>query len=124
MRMTREQATVKLDIDAEDAFLSIRELTRRLRRAGYRPIAIGNGYSPSGKGQHVVIHVSTRPTSPFEVVALQLLLGGDREREAMQLFRARSFLKAPRWMRDYWNVLYLPHPLRQRHLQLRANNGM
>lgn len=116
--MTRDQAVIKVDIDAGDWCPSICEITRLLRRAGYTPVAVGCGRSSSGKGWHFTIHVSPRPTSPFEVVALQLLLGSDRNREAMQMSRARRFSAAPRWMRNHWNVLYLPHPQRVRHLQL------
>jgi hypothetical protein len=118
MRMTRHQATVKLDIDKGQPLPTAKELTGLLRRAGYRPIAMGTAVSPSGRGYHVLIHVSPRPVSAFEVVALQLLLGGDRRREALQMLRARNFAKAPGWMRDRWNVLYLPHSQRMRHVSL------
>ena len=118
MRLTREQAVVKLDIDADIQSPSVRDMTRLLRRAGYRPVAMGTAISPSGTGQHILIHVMPRPRCPFEVVALEALLGGDRNRCAMQLHRARAFPDVPRMMRDAWNVLYAPHPHRQRHLTL------
>ena len=114
-KMTEKQATIKVDVDNAKAPPSIGEICRILRRAGYEPEAVGIGRSPSGEGFHVVLHVSPRPSSPYEVVALQLLLGGDREREAVQMFRARMFGKAPSWMRDHWNVLYLPNDKRERH---------
>jgi len=117
--MTREQAAVKLDLDAGATFDSI-EAARLLRRAGYRWESVSQRRSPSGKGWHVVLYIVPRPRSPFEVVALQLLLGGDRNREAMQLHRARNFQDAPRFMRDAWNVLYQPHVNRYRHLKLGA----
>lgn len=116
-RLTREQATVKLDIDAGQSFDSS-ECARRLRRAGYRWTALSIRRSPSGKGWHVALYILPRPTCPFEVVALQLLLGGDANREAMQMHRAQNFRKAPRWMRDAWNVLYKPHVNRQRHVHI------
>jgi hypothetical protein len=115
--MTRKQAAVKVDIDDGDA-PTIRTVTRLLRRAGYKPVALCVTRSPGGYGWHVVVHVSPRPKSPYEVIALQLILGGDRNREAMQMHRARSFFKVPGWMRDMWNVLYLSHPQRSRHLEI------
>lgn len=115
--MTREQAAVKVDVDS-DTPLTVRDVTRRLRRAGYKPVALFIGRSPSGNGWHMIVHVSPRPSSPFECVALALLLGSDVNREAMQLFRARGFSDVPKFMRDAWNVLYEPHPKRARHLSL------
>jgi hypothetical protein len=49
---------------------------------------------------------------------LQAILGGDVNREAMQMHRAKKFAGAPKFMRDAWNVLYAPHPKRQRRLSL------
>lgn len=115
--MTKAQAVVKLDIDAGHRFNSS-ECARVLRRAGYKWTALGMRRSPSGKGWHVFLHVTPRPRCPFEVVALQILLGGDAGREATQMNRARGFRRAPRWMRDAWNVLYAPHPHRQRRATL------
>lgn len=119
MRLTREQAAVKLDIDGEDDWPHIGEITRLVMRAGYRLVAVGNAPSPSGRGYHIIIHVTPRPRCVFEVVALELLLGGDKNREAMQLFRARGFTQMPRFARDAWNILYEPHPHRMRHINLR-----
>ncbi len=122
MRLTRDQAAIKVDIDDTRTVPSIEEVTRLLRRAGYRPFALMIDRSPSGNGWHVIVHVSPRPSSPFEVVALGLLLGSDVNREAMQLFRARRFVDVPRMMKDAWNVLYSYHPHRVRHLSLRRLN--
>lgn len=116
-RLTRDQAAVKVDVDGNRP-LTVRDVTRRVRRAGYKPVALFIGRSPSGKGWHMILHVSPRPVSPFEVIALALLLGSDVNREAMQLFRAKGFQYVPRFMRDAWNVLYEPHPQRVRHLTL------
>lgn len=117
--MTREQAAIKVDIDSR-RLVPVWEITRRLRRAGVRPVAVATAPSPSGTGYHVIVHVSPRPRSPFEVVALAMLLGSDMERESKQLNRARVFGVAPRWMKDAWNVLYAPHPARARRLRLPA----
>jgi hypothetical protein len=79
--------------------------------------------SPGGRGWHINIQVKPRPEHPMEVVALQLLLGGDPNREAMQLQRARRFWSVPYWMRETWNVLYLPDSRRSRHIKtLRGEN--
>lgn len=114
--MTREQAAVKVDIDGQYE-PSVEEVTRLLRRAGYRPVALTYLTSPSGLGMHLIVHVSPRPSSPYEVVALALILGSDVNREAMQMHRAKAFPKVPMFMRDAWNVLYAPHPQRQRHMK-------
>lgn len=114
--MTREQAAIKLDIDG--TLPPLLTIIQMVRRAGYEPLAMNARRSPSGKGWHVVFHVTPRPRSPYEVIALQAILGGDLYREAIQMNRARSFFKVPRWMRDMWNVLYLSHPHRIRHLKL------
>lgn len=118
MKLTRDQAAVKVDWDGPVPY-SLYDVTRLLRRAGYVPVAAMLDTSPSGTGTHMILHVSPRPTSPYEVVALALLLGSDPYREAMQLYRARAFSDVPRFMRDAWNVLYAPHPHRSRKLSLR-----
>lgn len=117
MRLTRDQAEVKIDLDSP-VEPDIPEMTRLLARAGYTIHDTAMRKSPGGNGWHVVLEVNPRPVSPYEVVALQLLLGSDRNREAMQLNRARAFRHCEKWMRDMWNVLYLPHPQRERHRQL------
>lgn len=121
MRMTRDQAAVKVDFDnAKSAPMA--NVYRLLARAGYK-VKDGEALrSPSGKGWHVILHLSPRPRCPYEVIALQAILGGDANREAMQMHRARNFAKSPRFMRDAWNVLYAPHPKRQRRLILPKEN--
>lgn len=44
--------------------------------------------------------------TPSEVVALQVLLGSDPQREAFNLQRAHVLGDAPEFWRDRWNVLY------------------
>ena len=117
MRLTRAQGLVKLDFDK--SYPDVERIRMLLQRAGYQPQTAEIGASPSGMGWHVVIDVKPRPRHPMEVVALQAILGSDPYREAMQMHRARAFPYAPVWMRNAWNVLYLPHRLRQRHIQLR-----
>lgn len=116
--MTRDQAVIKLDIDNVRRPPSLRDLRQILRRAGYTPVAVGERRSPSGNGWHMWIHVRPRPKSPYEIVALEAICGGDRQRCAMQMQRAKVFSVSPRVMRDAWNVLYAPHPQRQRRLRL------
>lgn len=117
MRLTRDQAEIKVDWD-NPIEPDLSEMHRLLARAGYAIHDTALRRSPSGTGWHVVFEVEPRPTSPYEVIALQLLLGGDKNREAMQMHRARAFSFVPRWMRDKWNVLYVAHPHRQRHVKL------
>lgn len=108
---------MKLDIDNVHA-PTLRDVTQLLRRAGYKPVAFGECRSPSGNGWHVWIHVTPQPQSPYEVVALEAILGGDRQRCAIQMHRARVFPKVPSFMRNAWNVLYRADPQRRRHVTL------
>lgn len=114
--MTREQAAIKVDRDEPEP-LSLRDITRLLWVAGYKPVAVCVDRSPGGFGWHYIVHVTPRPSSPYEVVALALILGSDVRREAMQMHRAKAFPKVPTFMRNAWNVLYAPHPQRQRHMK-------
>lgn len=121
MRMTREQAAVKIDFDnMPSEYVPLVNIHRLLGRAGYVIKEQDVSRSPSGNGWHVVLHISPRPKCPYEVVALQAILGGDVNREAMQMHRARTFTRVPKFMRDAWNVLYAPHPKRTRRLSNRA----
>lgn len=116
--MTRAQAQVRLDMDRKrrpDPWW----IEKMLARAGYILIGYQEARSPSGNGWHVMLDVEPRPRTALEVVALQLLLGSDPYREAMQFHRARAFARVPHWMRDAWNVLYAPDSRRQRKLKLR-----
>lgn len=61
------------------------------------------------RGNHVVVNAEwpdKKELTPAETVALQLLLGSDPKREAMNLMRAHSLGDAPDFWRDRWNVLY------------------
>lgn len=117
--MKRDHTFLKLDLDGYDC-VDLQDIEFKLGRAGYTiSELIHVAHSPSGNGFHVVIDVSPRPKCPYEVVALQAICGSDKNREAMQMNRARGYWSAPRWMRDAWNVLYRPSNKRQRHLNLR-----
>lgn len=112
------QARLKLDIDRARDRPPLWVLSKKLARAGYRIVLMGESRSPSGKGWHITLDVEPKPTTAMEVVALQAVLGGDPWREAMQVARARAFPHCPRFMRDSWNVLYLPDSRRARKLRL------
>jgi hypothetical protein len=115
--LTRNQAKIKVDWDSETEPDTL-QMDKLLQRAGYCLVEREVRRSPSGNGWHIVMHVLPRPRCVYEVIALQAILGGDVWREARQMQRARAFPRVPKWMRDKWNVLYLPHPQRSRHLSL------
>ncbi len=102
---------LRLDWDAGVAPLTLSEIVARLRRAGYRPLALGQCRSPGGKGTHawLVIHPACR--MPAQVVALQAILGSDPYREASNLFRAGKLARVPKALRTWWNVLYGRSPV-------------
>lgn len=104
--MTEADAVLKCDWDGHAP--RIAWLVRRLHRAGYRLLAFGTRRSRSGRGWHGWLHVTPRPRSRAEVVALQLLLRSDPKREARNLYRARRTGRCPPWARSWWNVLYEP----------------
>lgn len=117
MPLRRSQASVKIDWDKKRR-PNIQRIEALITRAGYRVIGSAVRKSPSGNGWHVVLSLRPYPKSPFEVVALQAICGGDPWREAMQMQRAQSFDKVPVWMRDRWNVLYVAHRHRRKHVTL------
>lgn len=49
---------------------------------------------------------TTPELTPMEVVALQMLLGSDMNREAFNFQRAHVIGDAPAFWQDRWNVLY------------------
>lgn len=115
--LTRAQAEIKLDVD-EGHPPDLQVVSQLLERAGYRIEGWTQQHSPGGTGWHVLIEVSPRPHTAMEVVALQAICGSDPWREAVNVLRARAFPKAPKFMRDRWNVLYRPDKARSRHLNL------
>lgn len=121
--MRIKQSYLKIDLD-NCKKVDLDTIRRRIERAGYSIYkVVASRQSPSKKGWHVILDIMPRPKSPYEVVALQAICGSDPYREAMQMNRARNFFRAPLWMRDSWNVLYLPHPQRHRHIQLRSEKS-
>ena len=98
---------LKLDIDAGMKRPRLYDIMRRLHRAGgYRIRYMMEKRSRSGKGWHIVLKVSPIPKSAAEVVALQVILGSDPDREACNLWRAKMLPKVSPWWRKRWNVLY------------------
>lgn len=97
---------LRLDWDARVRPLSLSEIVARLKRAGYRPLALREGVSPGGRGRHawIVVHPACRTAA--QVVALQAILGSDPYREASNLFRASKLRRVPQGLRSWWNVLY------------------
>lgn len=115
--LSRKQALLKLDIDRTRK-PDLDRMAALLARAGYETADINFRRSPSGKGWHVILEIEPRPRTPMEVIALEAILGADPFRQAMQINRGKAMLKAPGWMRDAWNVLYVPDKRRARHLRL------
>jgi hypothetical protein len=109
-RLPSELAVVKLDLDRKRVPWS--RILRRLSRAGYTFVRSRQRQSRSG-GWHVWIWVRPLPRTPMEVIALQVILGSDPEREAMNLVRARKLWRTPAFARTWWNVLYRPAKLSQ-----------
>lgn len=117
-RLTRRQAQIKVDLDECPGDPPREIMLLLLRRAGYTVLREISYRSPSGEGWHLKFDVTPLPQHPYEVVALQAMLGSDPYREAMQMHRAKVFFISPQWMRNLWNVLYSPHLQRERHLNL------
>jgi hypothetical protein len=97
---------LKIDWDAHGEALSVHEVCRRLRWAGFRLRWWREDYSPSGRGRHLILCVQPRPKDPMAVVALQAILGSDPSREACNVMRVRNLPKMPRWVQRRWNTLY------------------
>lgn len=106
MRLTRAEAVVRCDYDADTPIPPAATRRARLRRAGFRIVQSRRVRSPSGRGWHLFVDVTPRPRTPETVVALQAILGSDPWREACNLARARVLHRVPRAMRRHWNVLY------------------
>jgi hypothetical protein len=102
---------LRLDWDAGVAPLTLSEIVARLRRAGYRPLALGQCPSPGRKGTHAWVVIQPGCRTPAQVVALQAILGSDPYREASNLFRAGKLAKVPAEQRKWWNVLYGRSPV-------------
>lgn len=99
---------LRIDYDSPDDVPSKLVIKRRLGRAGYQLKKMTRTMSPSGRGVHLRITLDRAPMSPFEVVALQAILGSDPVREAYNLVRVRAMMKKglPAFWCDRWNVLY------------------
>lgn len=97
---------LKLDYDRHTDVPTLLRAAALMRRAGYRIRWWREEISPSGRGRHVVAHISPAPSGPMEVVALQAVLGSDPFREACNAMRVRALPSLPRYWRRRWNVLY------------------
>jgi hypothetical protein len=84
----------------------LRPIFTVLRMVGLRP-RLPIEMQRTRHGWHVVIRLNQK-LSPAELVALQLCLGDDRKRGALNLMRARALrccAVTPYW-RKRWNILY------------------
>lgn len=87
----------------------LRPLFHVLRMVGLRPSRSTVCLERSRHGWHVIIPLSEKLTEA-EMVALQMALGDDRKRGALNLMRALAIRKGcngvtPFWARR-WNILY------------------
>jgi hypothetical protein len=111
---------IKLDIDGRDRRkwrLHMKWLARDIRRANHI-LKIGlvpRFVATTRKGYHVILE-SEKRLSRAETVALQVILGSDRIRELLNLYRARR-----RW--QVWNVLFTAkdHYKGGRHVKRRSS---
>lgn len=95
---------VLVDLD-DGLYPTTLRLTREhLRGAGYRVLSMQ--VLSSRRHVHLVIRLKPAPRSLLEKIALQLLCGSDRAREANNLRRARLLRRMPGWARKTANVLY------------------
>jgi hypothetical protein len=97
---------LKIDWDSHEEALTVGDIVRRLRWAGFRLEWWREDFSPSGSGRHLVLRLAPRPKNPYVIVALQAILGSDPYREAANVQRVRSLPTMPRWARRMWNTLY------------------
>ena len=82
---------------------AMRELLRRIRFIGLRVSWVR--YDRTRRGWHVVIRMRDK-RSPIECVALQAVLGSDRERETFNLARVMWARREGRRLGNRWNILY------------------
>lgn len=97
---------LRVDWDAHDGTLSVGEVCKRLRRAGFRVVWWAEEYSPSGRGRHLTLRLRPGPKDPMTVTALQAILNSDPLREACNVARARVLDKTDAFWRKRWNVFY------------------
>lgn len=72
------------------------------RMIGAKPIVVE--LAPTRRGWHMAI-IWNREFEPAQLVALQLLLGSDQNREALNLSRVLCGIQTPAQKRG-WNVLF------------------
>ncbi len=94
-----------------DEPLNVEELDRRIFNvANMSQIKLERlAIHATRRGHHVIVNAEwpdKKEMAPAETVALQLLLGSDPKREALNLMRAHNLGDAPDFWRDRWNVLY------------------
>lgn len=96
---------VLVDFDHDGIYpRGLSDMREHLRAAGYRVRSMQ--VFSSRRHVHLVIRLKPSPRSLVEKIALQLLCGSDRAREANNLRRARLLRRMPGWARKTANVLY------------------
>lgn len=95
-----------LDIDGKLPNGIHTRIVRSCEMMGWRLTAVR--YDKTRRGWHVVVAVR-RKLSALTIVAMQAILGSDRNRELFNLSRARKLRNVPREWRNQWNVLYETH---------------
>lgn len=84
----------------------MRRIYLLLDRAGYELRHVESRRTVNG--WHLWLTLEPAPRTPFEVIALQAILGSDPLRESVNLLRARKLWRTPEFAREWWNVLYKP----------------
>jgi hypothetical protein len=86
---------------------SLRPLWTVLRLVGLRPSSDVICYERTRRGWHVIIELPEK-LKPAETVALQLALGSDPRREALNLMRVLGMRRngVTRFWSSRWNILY------------------
>lgn len=95
---------VLVDLDYPPRMVEIPKIRALIRAAGYRVTSMV--LKPSRRHSHLIVRVLPRPRTLIEKIALQLLCGSDRYREANNIRRARTLSRMPGWARATANVLY------------------
>ena len=95
---------VLVDLDDGIYATTLKFIRTYLRDAGYRVLSMQ--VLNSRRNTHLVIRLKPAPRSLLEKIALQLLCGSDRAREANNIRRARTLRRMPGWARKTANVLY------------------
>lgn len=98
----RQVTILMLDFDRPQA-PRLTKLCWQMRKLALRPRLLM--YRRSRRGWHIVIYL-TESLLPVEMVAVQAIMGSDRNRELFNLARVRCLKGMPARARQMWNVLF------------------